>query len=471
VSFRTRLILFFALIVIVPMAVVGLGLVRIADESRKASTDAALSAGGETALALFARDLHSAAEAARRAGRDESLARALRSGDREAAQRAIERIARRLDLSALSARPPSGRVLASTGDAASPAPSAAEIDGPNRPLGRVSAATMRPQRFVARVTELTGIEVALLRGDRVVASTADVDARTLPAGPGAAEVELGGGESRALNAVPNGAPPDVRVAMIAPHESSGIATSRPLLIAAAVAFLALGLALVVLLVRALGGQVREMLAAARRIGGGDFTSKVPVTGDDELAGLAREFNTMSERLGRQMDELRRKGWELERSVRRTGEAFAAGGDRQSVIDVAADAAMYACDAETAHVIVTGPAPHEAAAGDPGTGRLGDAIREVEDMVLRDGVAAEARVGNAFAFGQLVPGTRGTRGRRAVMAVARTRSPFEASRREALRYLASQVAVALENIELHELVRYEPDPETPLSAGTTRSETR
>ena len=40
-----------------------------------------------------------------------------------------------------------------------------------------------------------------------------------------------------------------------------------------------------------------MLAAARRIGGGDFRGQVPVQGNDELAGLAREFNRMSARLG------------------------------------------------------------------------------------------------------------------------------------------------------------------------------
>lgn len=458
VSFRTRLILFFALIVLVPMVVVALGLAHVADESRDARADATLTAGADAALGLYAQALRSASGSARSAGRDAQLARALRAGDRESAQRAVERLARRLDLSSLSARERSGRVLAATGPPPA-APAEVTIDGANRNLGSVTAATLSPQRYVDRVRSLTGSEVALLRGNRVAASTVPLASADLPAGEGSSDAELAGGEARTLTTAPDGAPPDVRLAILTPRASSGLATSRPALIAAAIAFLALGLACVVLLVRALGGQVREMLAAAHRIGGGDFSHKVPVTGNDELAGLAREFNTMSDRLGRQMEELRSKSTELERSVKRTGEAFAAGRDRLSVLQVAADAALSACDAHAARAMMTGAPPIEAAAGDHFSAPLDEALRKVEDDVLRDRVSAEGGAAGVFAFAQPVPGARGTGGRRAVMAVARAGSPFDSAERETLRYFAGQVAVALENIELHELVVDEPLPAT------------
>src|SRR5206468_285405 len=86
----------------------------------------------------------------------------------------------------------------------------------------------------------------------------------------------------------------------------------------------IALVFVVMLLRALGGQVAAMLGAAKRIGQGDFSRKVPVVGNDEMAGLASEFNKMSGRLSEQMDELRRQRDELERSVRRIGEAFGPG---------------------------------------------------------------------------------------------------------------------------------------------------
>ncbi len=117
-------------------------------------------------------------------------------------------------------------------------------------------------------------------------------------------------------------------------ESAGFEASRPLLVGAVIAFLVLGLLFVVLLVRALQGQVRTMLSAAHRIGGGDFSQRLPVQGNDELAGLAREFNAMSERLGAQMDELRDQRLELDlagkadrRGVRRGRPPIAARGRR------------------------------------------------------------------------------------------------------------------------------------------------
>jgi HAMP domain-containing protein len=454
VSFRARLILFFALIVLVPVAVVAVVLTHFADESRTAQTDASLTAGAETALALFARDLESAAGAARAAGRDETLARALRSGDRRSAQRAVERLARRLDLTQLIARDRSGVELAATGNP-SPASMAVTVDGANRALGSVTAATLRPDRYVTRVANLTGDAVALLRDDRVMASTVPLEPGDLPAGEGTAESSLPETDSRALTTIPEGAAPGARIAVLAPLASSGLTASPTQLIATAIAFLALGLICVVLLVRALGGQVREMLSAAHRIGGGDFSQRVPVTGDDELAGLAREFNTMSERLDRLMGDLRTQGSELDRSLKRTGEAFAAAGDRLSILQVAADAALSSCGADVARVTTTGSLPLEAAAGvDPG-GPLEEVLREVEDRVIRDRVSAEAGAADVFAFGELVPGARATRGPRTVMAVARAGEPFDSAQRETLRYFAGQVAVALENVELHDLVAAEP----------------
>src|SRR5919197_506910 len=53
-SFRTRLILCFALIVLLPAAVLTLGLTRVAGEWSAARDDAGLTADAETALSAFA---------------------------------------------------------------------------------------------------------------------------------------------------------------------------------------------------------------------------------------------------------------------------------------------------------------------------------------------------------------------------------------------------------------------------------
>ncbi|HYU60380.1 MAG TPA: diguanylate cyclase [Solirubrobacterales bacterium] len=450
-SFRTRLILCFSLIVLVPVAVVALGLTRIADEWRTTRTDAGLTTGAQTALSVFGDKLAAAADDARAAGRDEALGASLRSGDAGAAQRAVGRLARELDLAALSVRGPSGHTLASVGEAGAPGAAEVAVRGPGGLLGQVRATALRPDRYVAQVSALTGDDVALVQGRRIIAATAELSVADLPNGEDTADVELPAGESRALTAVPRGAGPGVRVAVLGPRSSSGLDTSRPLLIAGGVGLFALAVLFILLLVRTLQGQVREMLTAARRIGGGDFTRRVPVEGDDELAGLAREFNTMSERLGEQMAELRSQGAELERSVRRIGEAFAAGLDRKAVLEVAADAALAACDAESARVLLTGAVSMKAEAGQSLAGDLGGAIREAEERALSGGVAAESARGAAFALAQPLPGAGAARARRGLMTIARTGAPFDGAQREMLRYLAGQAAVPLENIELSELV--------------------
>ena len=98
-------------------------------------------------------------------------------------------------------------------------------------------------------------------------------------------------------------------------------------------FFAVALVFVAMLLRALGGQVAAMLDAARRIGEGDFSQQGPgASASDEMAGLASEFNKMSDRLSAQMHELRRQQIEIDRSVRRIGEAFASGLDRQALLE-------------------------------------------------------------------------------------------------------------------------------------------
>jgi HAMP domain-containing protein len=447
VSFRNRLILFFALIVAVPVTVVALGLTRVADESRTASTDAALTTSAQAALSVFGDELRAASRAGSAAGRDPGLAAAMRGRDSEAAESVAARLARDEKLAGLAVLTPAGDTLASVGEPGPAGEVEVAVRGAGGALGRVRATALRPEDYVSRVSALTGSEAALLQGDRVLASTAPIDPSGLP--PGETEAELDDGESRVLTATPDDARRAVRIAVFRPMEPAGLETSRTVLAGAVIAFLVLGLLFVIVLVRALQGQVRRMLSAAHRIGGGDFSQRLPVQGNDELAGLAREFNTMSERLGAQMDELRDQRLELDLAGRRIGEAIAAG-DRRSLLEVAAEAAVSTCGADVARVIVTGVAATDVEAGDV-SAPLDDAMRAAENTALRDGVWSESAAGGAFAAAQPLLGSRGRTNRHAVIAIARAAQPFDASEREMLRYLADKLSVSLEKIEMHELV--------------------
>lgn len=152
VSFRTRLILFFALIVLVPVTVVALGLTRVAGESRTASTDAALTTSAQAALSVFGDEQRAASRGASAAGRDPELAVAMRGRDSDAAESAAARLARDEKLAGLAVLTPAGDTLASVGE---PGPAGAveiAVRGASGALGRVRATAMRPEDYVNRVS-------------------------------------------------------------------------------------------------------------------------------------------------------------------------------------------------------------------------------------------------------------------------------------------------------------------------------
>ena len=137
----------------------------------------------------------------------------------------------------------------------------------------------------------------------------------LPAAGEPADVDLDGETVRAAaGELPESA--SARVVLFTETEAGGFFDSSPRIVAAVLAFLGVALAFIYFLFRTLQGQIGSMLDAAQRIGGGDFSGRVPVVGRDEMAGLASEFNLMSDRLEAQIEQLRSQRTELDRSVTR-----------------------------------------------------------------------------------------------------------------------------------------------------------
>ena len=100
------------------------------------------------------------------------------------------------------------------------------------------------------------------------------------------------------------------------------------------AFLLLAFAFSVLAARELQSQLGRFLQAARRLGGGDFSSPVPIEGHDEFAALGEEFNKMSSQLATRLEELQQERARLRESVRRIGQTFASNLDRPALLEVA-----------------------------------------------------------------------------------------------------------------------------------------
>src|SRR3954468_19138177 len=93
VSFRSRLLLFFMIIVIVPMVAVALVLFSITADSETGKADAQIAQGLRAAFAVYDSDRRDARPQLARIARDTQLAQALGRGDRAAVARRIRKLA------------------------------------------------------------------------------------------------------------------------------------------------------------------------------------------------------------------------------------------------------------------------------------------------------------------------------------------------------------------------------------------
>jgi diguanylate cyclase (GGDEF)-like protein len=447
-SFRGRLTLFFLLIVVLPMIAVAALATQIVSESTNGKADARLAEGLDSALTVYRDDAADAGRAAKEVARDPAVASAITAGQSQAQALADDLVGEH-GIRALVFQGSSGRRLASAGSKALVAPYRLNLNGSGGQIGSLTVSTTTPSSYLASVQHLTGRDGTLVEGDSVAASTVGVKPSALPSSGHSDDIDVNGQNLRA--ATTDLPPPgNFRLVLFSPRASGGFFSSSPLVIAALVVFFAIAFLFVLALLRMLGGQVRSMLEAARRIGDGDFSRKVPVAGRDEMAGLASEFNKMSDRLSEQMEELRRQKVEIDRSVRRIGQAFASGLDREALLRVVVEAALGACGATYGTMALRGSQGAEAEAG-----TAADAVQDLVvaaegDASKEDGVVARSRdrvhvlAAPLHRLGEK-PEQVG------VMAVAREGEEFTRGERDVFVYLIGQVSSSIENIALHELV--------------------
>ncbi len=455
-SFRGRLTLFFLLIVVVPMVTVAVLVAQVIDSARSGKADARLAAGLETAMSLYRDDVARAGTKAERAVGSAigiELGQAL---DRRATSE-LEAIAGRIlrdeHLASVQILDPGGRVLASAGAPHPIAVRRIELtqQGSGASLGSLAVSSVTPDAFLAEVRRLTGRTGAITGpGGAMVARNDQLSAAETPGSGHSRDVEVGGETERAASARLPG-PGGLVLTLVGPEEAGGSPVTSPAVIAALVAFIVVALLSVIALLRTLQGQVAAMLGAARAIGDGDFTRKVPVMGRDEMAGLASEFNKMSERLAQQMSELRRQRDELERSVRRVGAAFVSGLDREALLQIVVETALEACHAEYGRVAFIGGQSPGTQAGRIASVAMREAIKRAEADAVAQAGTAEAQHDDCHALSSVLWQSRDGAKPAGVMTVARRAAPFEEGERDLFLYLAGQASASIENVALHELV--------------------
>jgi diguanylate cyclase (GGDEF)-like protein len=480
-SFRTRLLLFFTIIVVVPMGAVALVLFSITSQSQLGKADARIAEGLRVAFAVYRQDRAEAVPALRRIAREPALQRALDAKDPAKARAQLAKLLKP-PIRSVALYANNGKVVAVAGDNPAIAPAIAKpTNKKGKQLGTLAVSVTSASTFVESVGGLTDLDLRLFSGRQRLASTLTENGPTRI--PRSGKVTIDGTSYRGrTEELQERVGPPVSIATLTPSDNitSSIGQSRVLIGVILLGFLVLALVLSVFIVRALQSQIDQFLGAARRLAKGDFSTPVPTHGDDEFAALGQEFNKMSRELEAKIAEVEAKRRELEETIRRVGDAFAAGLDRQGLLELAVRTAVEACDADAGRAVPIDARRMHAVHIGGSHERLMRAITAAERdaFIIRDENVAEL-LANLEATGKDQPveqhrptfasidGVHAMAGplrARAgfgseidyvgVISIVREGPSFNETERELFAYLVGQAAVSIENANLHETVQHQ-----------------
>jgi diguanylate cyclase (GGDEF)-like protein len=343
-----------------------------------------------------------------------------------------------------------GRTMADVGSRDAVAPGVATVRASGRATRTITLSELNAAQLASQLTG-RGFGVVVRSGGRTLATTVRAARGHSPFATG--EVALGGQSYQAVNLSFSGfGRTPVRVTILSDSSATdgSVATSRVVAAIFILAFLALAFGFSLMASRALQSQLADFLAAARRLGKGDFSSPIPTEGNDEFAALGQEFNSMSRQLAARLEELEREQARVRRSIRTIGDAFAANLDRDALLELALRTAIDAIGADRGRVVA------RQAAGDELTelvrrGRLTGLetpIDESERAALQgDGLGQvwtkELAIATV-ALGAIESGgpTHG------LITVGRPGRSFNEDDLELLRSLATRATLALANVNLH-----------------------
>jgi diguanylate cyclase (GGDEF)-like protein len=453
VSFRTRLTLFFLLLVVLPviaLAVVAIGVERTNEDKE---IDGRLSQAQRAAEAPYDRQVQRAARAVNALARDTVLAAAVQGRDEVTLQLRAAEIRRRRRLARVELRVRGVRpVVIGRADAIAVARRALQASG-GRLQGEVVLYATMPNPYADAAQASTGFDVVVTRGGQVLASTLNTpDAASLPL---RGTVTVGGTRYRVTSFTkPGGADAPIVVRILAADTEDTVNATTLLLLGVLITFLLCALVFALTAARSLQAQTQRLLDAAQRLGRGDFTVHVPTEGNDEFALLGKEFNSMARQLNARMNELDVERTRLQETVRRVGESIGKGLDRDALLGIVVQTAVDGVGADSGRVLMRdGPegAPAEAA-------RAGDVsaylqlLQATEEAALEDQEPVEMEYSGANALARPMYSQDGVFDVLGVISIARPGRPFSPREQELLAYLANQAAISIENVDLHRTVQ-------------------
>jgi diguanylate cyclase (GGDEF)-like protein len=414
-SFRVKLVAYFLLLALLPLAAAFWGFSTVASRSETRRVDALLQAGLRATLAGYQDELRAADREAAALSRNPAFQRALIAHDRATLQRLL--LAHpRLTVVAGEMRVGARFPLAATREVA--------VVGPAGSRGVVIASVPLNSALVHRLELRSGLDesdhVVLLKDGRIVAGPLGISGRLSTPSGRTATVTLAKTRYRAVAAGTLQEQPSATLAVISPQskiDAANWAAQRRLV------FGLLASLVIVMLVayvegRAIVGSIRRLVDAARAIARGDLQQRVPVQGRDELALLGRAFNDMAFQLQTRLQELASERARLREAIDRLGDALAATHDPEQLRRVLVETAVEATGAVGG--VFAGPNDELVKVGSPDAGH-----ERIEQPLL----AGQVSYGSMMLFAD----------------------EFSDEDRMTAASLASQAVIALEAARLHRIV--------------------
>ena len=448
-SFRNRLRLFFVVIVVLPMIVVGFVLLQLVSRWEQSQSDGQLSEAQRVAQNLYSEAVTRADEAGGRIVADEGLRRAIMEEDPAAITARLADAARKagarrvlLDLDG----PGAFEFGTEPGVAAA---RNSLSDQNSRPLGRLVTSVETAETFAMRLEDTAEVGVVILDGREIQGASSPRLAREQLPEKGSAAIEGAPHRVRTLEVDGfDGGQLDMRLALREGNQDSG---SSWLVIGGTALFLILAIAFAITVSRTLRAEIQRLLEAARAIGRGDFSKTVPAEGNDEFAALGNEFNSMAEELEERLEELQRERVRLQDAIRRVGESFTKSLDRVGLMEVVVQTAVDGVEAACGRATIRREDRLQEVAATGDTGSYQRALHAAEAAALDAGQAAEIEVAGASTLAAPLVGTD-DKAVGGIVSVARGDRRFTPGERELFSYLTNQASMSVENVDLHETVQ-------------------
>ncbi len=414
-SFKIKLVVYFLLLSLLPIAAAFWGFSQVAGQSETRRVDARLQTGMRAIVASYQQRLDAAQHEATTIAKDPAFQHDLQTHDLSSLDQMV-RNARGVSINSIDGligRPP---IFAATRQAS--------VISRRGLLGYVTVSVPFDRALVDVLRRRSGLaaedSLVIVRRNQIVASSPTVVGALVAPAAQLKTVAVGKERFRTLVAPAVADDPVVRFAVMRPQAliDAANSSSRNKLLLGMLASLALVALVAYFEGRSIVRTLRALAEAAHGIARGRLGERVPVRGRDELAMLGTAFNDMANQLESRLVELDAERARLRGAITRFGEALAATHDIHQLLRVIVEAAVEATGAEGARLVADDGTVVEA--GDP------DAVPERLEFALS---AARTTFGALTIVG----------------------ASFDEEQRLAASSLASHAAIALENARLHRIV--------------------